>query len=144
MVDGQLADGTPQCLYYPDGHECAGVFKGMAVILEERGYAGVQKLRAQCLKFQCKKGIAMCCCWRILYNEPDFVAVESLLEKACRTCGYRVLFIPKFHCEVNFIEQCWGYSKRIYRQCPVSSLEADLEFNVLASLDAIPIESMRK
>src|ERR1700683_4122488 len=64
MADGQLADGTPQCLYYPDGHECAGVFKGMAVILEERGYAGVQKLRAQCLKFQCKKGIAMCCCWR--------------------------------------------------------------------------------
>jgi hypothetical protein len=144
MADGQLADGTPQCLYYPDGHERAGVFKGMAVILEERGYAGAQKLRAQCPKFRCEKGVALCCCRRILYNEPDFVAVESLLETACKTHGYRVLFIPKFHCEVNFIEQCWGYSKRIYRQCPVSSLEADLEFNVLASLDAIPIESMRK
>jgi hypothetical protein len=31
MVDGEFADGTAQCLYYPDGHECVGYFKGMGV-----------------------------------------------------------------------------------------------------------------
>jgi len=73
----------------------------------------------------------------MLYNEPDFIKVESLLETACKAHGFGVLFIPKFHCELNFIEQCWGYSKRLYQQCPVTSKEADLK-----SLDAIQIEAM--
>ncbi len=38
MRDAQFEDGTPQSLYYPPGHEREGVFKGMAIILEERGY----------------------------------------------------------------------------------------------------------
>jgi len=35
MADGEFADSTTQCLYYPDSHEHAGVFKGMGMILEE-------------------------------------------------------------------------------------------------------------
>jgi hypothetical protein len=35
MGDGKFADGSPQSLYYPEGHKHAGVFKGMGVILEE-------------------------------------------------------------------------------------------------------------
>lgn len=80
----------------------------------------------------------------MLYNESDFVKVELLLEMACKARGFRVLFIPKFHCELNFIELCWGYSKRLYRLSPVSSKEADLESNALASLDAIPLECIRQ
>ncbi len=38
MADTCLHDGMPQCLYFPEGHKRAGVFKGMAVILQERGY----------------------------------------------------------------------------------------------------------
>jgi hypothetical protein len=33
MTNAKFADGTPQCLYWPDGHECTGIFKGMAAIL---------------------------------------------------------------------------------------------------------------
>jgi len=36
MANGQFADGTEQEFYFPEGHERAGVFKGMVVILEER------------------------------------------------------------------------------------------------------------
>jgi transposase len=79
----------------------------------------------------------------MLYDELDFVGVESLLEIACKACGFHANFFPKFHCELNFIEQCWGYSKCIYRQFPVSSKEADLECNVLKALAAILIESIR-
>ena len=51
--------------------------------------------------------------------------------------------MPKFHRELNFIEQCWGYAKRIYRLNPESSREDHLERNALAALNAIPLETMR-
>ncbi|KIK96560.1 hypothetical protein PAXRUDRAFT_825838 [Paxillus rubicundulus Ve08.2h10] len=47
----------------------------------------------------------------MLYNEPDFVNVKSMLELACASEGVHVLFLLKFHCELNFIEQCWGHTK---------------------------------
>ena len=120
MQDGKFADGSPQSLYYPEGHEHVGVFKGMAVILEECGYKDALKLWAQCLKFKCEKGMVGCCCQRLFYNEPNFVVVESLLEIMCKACSFKVLFILKFHCELNFIEQCLGYSKGIYQKYPVT------------------------
>ena len=133
MCDRRYADGSAQSLYYPEGHELAGVFKGMGLILEERGFEGTLKIRAECPKFKCEKGAFQCCCRCMLYNEPNFVGVKSLLEIVCEAHGYQAIFFPKFHCELNFIEQCWGYSKRIYREYPPSSKEVDLEWNVLAS-----------
>jgi len=35
MEPGRFANGDPQLLYFPDGHEKAGWFKGMAQILQE-------------------------------------------------------------------------------------------------------------
>ena len=116
----------------------------MAVILEERGFTDASNLKAQCKDFKCPKDSTCCCCRRILYTQPDFVTVESLLETHCKARGYQILFLPKFHCELNFIEQCWGYAKRLYRQFPASSKEADLESNVLAALDLIPLITMRR
>jgi hypothetical protein len=37
-------NGKPQSLYFPEGHPRAGTFKGMAVILQERGYADALNL----------------------------------------------------------------------------------------------------
>jgi hypothetical protein len=139
-------NGAPQEFYWPEGHESAGKFKGMVQILEERGFEAKKlKLKAQCNKeFKCVPGSTNCCCRRILYNQPDFVHVDSLLETTCKEKGFKVLFLPKFHCELNFIEQCWGYAKRIYRCYPASSKEVDLEANVIKALDSVPLESMQK
>jgi len=115
MGSGYFRDGTPQDFYFPQGHPRAGVFKGMAVILEERGYNFAHQLRAECPKFKCPPDVPNCCCRRILYNEPDFVNVKSLLEEHCEKRGYLVLFLPKYHCELNFLEMVWGKSKREYR-----------------------------
>jgi hypothetical protein len=114
MCDGQFADGTPQPLYFPERHARAGVFKGMVTILEERGFQNVAKIRAECKGFKCLPGATNCCCRRILYNQPDFADVPSVLELTCKALGVLVIFLPKFHFELNFIEQCWGYAKRIY------------------------------
>ncbi|KAI9574061.1 hypothetical protein HD554DRAFT_2166922 [Boletus coccyginus] len=73
MEDGRFNDGTVQPLYFPpdDPHGPEGIFKGMAVILEERKdknpllftHPDYTKLKAQCGKnFNCKKDQINCCC----------------------------------------------------------------------------------
>jgi hypothetical protein len=145
MAPGTFADGSPQSFYFPEGHQSAGCFKGMRVILEERGFGDqIRGLGRECAKFHCPPGRTDCCIRRMLYSQPDFQGVTSLLEEHCRKRGFGVLFLPKFHPELNFIEQCWGRAKRVYRELPASSREADLERNALESLDSIPLQLMRR
>lgn len=147
MGDGRLADGTPQSFYFPPDHPRAGIFKGMAVILEERGFKDAPNLRAECKGFKCdvwNPAYPACCCRRLLYEQPDFTNVKSILEEVCASRGFEVIFLPKFHCECSMIEPCWGHSKRTYRNMPPSSREADLEPNVVTSLDSIPLRTIRR
>jgi len=146
MVDGKFADGTPQAFYFPQGHECAGAFKGMAAILAECGLTEAWDWPTQCLDFKCPPGPghSSCCCHRVLYSQPDFMECETLLETACRAQGFDILYLPKFHCKLNFIEQCWGYAKQKYREFPLSSREADLECNIVEALNSVPLLSMHR
>ena len=75
-------------------------------------------------------------------NQPDFAEQGS--EILGQDFGFEVIFLPKFHCELNFIEQCWGHAKRVYRQYPVSSKEEDLEKNLLTALESVPLSVVRK
>ncbi|KAF8134839.1 hypothetical protein EV363DRAFT_1396310 [Boletus edulis] len=122
MSDEHLSDGTPQSLYFPEGHEKAGWFKGMAQILSERGYGNASRLKTECKDFKCPANTVDCCCRRLLYTQPDFTNVESLLEITCCRRGFDVIFLPKFH-------YCL-------------SSEADLERNVKNLLNAVPVLSM--
>jgi transposase len=87
---------------------------------------------------------ANCCVRRTLWNEPDFSNMRSLIEEHCEKGHIKVVFLPKFHCKLNFIEQCWGMARRIYRLSPRSSWEADLEKNTIAALDAVDLKCMRR
>jgi hypothetical protein len=147
MQDGCFENGEPQSLYFLMDHpneDLRGKFKGMAMILQERGFEDMSNVRAECKGFKCKPGETRCCCRRMLYNQPDFADAESLLETNCAGRGIHVIFLPKFHCELNFIEQCWGRAKGIYRTYPPSSREDDLERNTLQALACIPLTMMRK
>lgn len=64
MANGTFLDGSEQEFYFPEGHEKAGMFKGMVNILAERGFTEAHKLKAQCKsKFsECPPGATACCC----------------------------------------------------------------------------------
>jgi hypothetical protein len=138
MGPGRLLNGEPQ--YFYEGE----VFKGTTKLLLEQGLTEEAKLKGSCKNFKCEKGATKCCQKRVLYNQPDFSDQESALEIACKARGFEVIFLPKFHCELNFIEQCWGHAKRVYCQYPPSSKEDDLERNVLSALESVPVATMWK
>lgn len=48
MTGDQYHDGRPQSFYIPEGHKHEGLFKGMAVILANRGLVAQSKLEAMC------------------------------------------------------------------------------------------------
>ncbi|KAF9508926.1 hypothetical protein BS47DRAFT_1373594 [Hydnum rufescens UP504] len=138
-------NGRQQTLYFLDDHPMhPGKFKGMAQILKERGHLNVNSLRVQCLNFSCWS-IAnnSCCCRNILFCSDDFINILCLLITHCQARGFNVLFLPKFHCKLNFIEQVWGYAKWEYREAPPSSRIEDVEKNSKAALDMVSILSMQ-
>ncbi|GJF00739.1 hypothetical protein PsYK624_170390 [Phanerochaete sordida] len=124
LVGAKLLDGTPQSLYFKPGHPREGIFKGMVQILMERGI-DVSHLKAECPTGFPKRQ-------------------DSLMEQHCENRGFKVIYLPRFHCELNPIEQCWGYAKRVYREYPRSKTYPDLEQNVLRALESIPLEIIRK
>ncbi|KAJ2923502.1 hypothetical protein H1R20_g13591, partial [Candolleomyces eurysporus] len=143
-MHGASFNGESQPLYFPpeDGVGM-GTFKGMERILAERGIE-TKGLKAECKEFKCAPPQQDCCMRQVLYNEPDFQNVESNLEILAKSLGVQVIFLPKYHCELNFIEQCWGYAKRLYRLNPESSREDVLEKNTLEAVDGVPLVSMRR
>ncbi len=117
MWPGQLPSGESQSFYFCDDHPTSpGFFKGMALILEERGLKLQAKKQAECPKFKCTdtSASATCCCHWILFNQPNFLAQKPQLVELVESQGHLVFFYPKFHCELNFIEQCWGAAKYKY------------------------------
>ena len=140
---------TPQEFYFPEDHSTMpGWFKGMELIICECDLWPLQPsskpLLAQCEGFKCEAGRTDCCCCRILFCQPDFTAQKSHLEEFITARGHICDFYPKFHCELNFIEQYWGAVKFRYRSSPkTADLEA-MEHNVLACLDDIPLLQIKR
>src|SRR5262249_3253792 len=114
--------------------------------LGELSETELAKKRAECKGFKCPLFVpgtrTTCCMRRMLFNEPDFASV-SCLESACTPFGVAILFLPKFHPELNPIEMVWGFAKRVYREFPESSSEELLERNTLVALNAVPLSSIR-
>ncbi|KAF8594080.1 hypothetical protein BDV93DRAFT_535125 [Ceratobasidium sp. AG-I] len=144
MEDGCLHDGTRQSFYFSDDHPTnPGWFKGMKNILIERGLPHLAEKNAQCNP-RCDPEATDCCCRRALSCEPDFETRDTIIEELAHSLGSEVIVLPKYHCELNPIEQCWGYAKARYRLFPDSSTQAKLEDNMLKALDSIPEHTFRK
>ena len=72
-----------------------------------------------------------CCHLRILEAQPDFLQEKSMLENIITAAGHEVIFYPKFHCELNYIEYYWCAVKRYTRaNCQYSFTELERTYVV--------------
>jgi hypothetical protein len=122
----------------------SGWFKGMEVIIREWGLWPEGGLAAQCPEFHCPRGRTDCCCRRVLFSQPDFTAQKSQLQELIELRGHVCDFYPKYHCELNFIEQYWGAAKFRYRASPRPTTAAAMEELVKDSLDEVPLLQIRR
>ncbi|CCI10553.1 unnamed protein product [Albugo candida] len=117
-----------------------GQAKRLKVVLEERGLweAG---LRARCKL--CPVDGATCCARKIMANQSDFKAQVGMIEERIVAAGHQVIFYPKFHCELNCIENFWAAAKRYARKHCVYTWKY-LPVTVPAALASVPLDEIRR
>jgi transposase len=85
-----------------------------------------------------------CCGRRRLSLHEDFQNTKCWLEAVMddyEDC--ELIFLPKFHCELNFIERVWGYCKASLRLFCTFRFE-DLQRMLPETLDSIPLHFFRR
>ena len=79
----------------------------------------------------------------MLATQPDFQQQTSQLKERLEVHGVEVDFFPKYHCELNYIEHLWAYSKHEVRQtCDYS--HKSLMDKVPKSLRGCPLATIRR
>ena len=117
----------------------------MQQILQEHGLWPEAGLPAECPGFKCLPDRTQnnCCCCSILFNQPDFVSQKSQLQELIESHGHLCDFYPKYHCELNFIEQYWGAAKHRFCTAGRSATIEEMKGKVLTCLDDIPLDQIR-
>ena len=81
-------------------------------ILRERKKWSVSGLKKLC--FYCRTNTQLdpvytlenFCATYVSSQEPDFLAQKEELTEMVESVEFKIIFYPKFHCELNFIELC--------------------------------------
>ena len=120
--------------------------KGIRTILQERGLWPATKFNLDCqdcLKKQPPQGTVSCCARRLLSSQPDFSNSKNWLQETAEKRNHSIIFFPKYHCELNFIEMVWGYVKsKLRRSCTFDF--NDLQHALPNALDNVPIQFVRR
>ena len=90
------------------------------------------------------QGVPCCVVWALSQCE-DFLAQKNAVEECVQQGGHEVIFLPKFHPELNFIERFWGHAKRWLRSHCLYTMEG-LWNNLgkVCSADITPVSLLRK
>ncbi len=110
------------------GQEAAGTPKGLKRVLIERGL-----WRPDLKRHSVRK---------LLAAQSDFVEQRSLVEEEFEANG-NYLFLPKFHCEFNFLELYWGalkYNCREHCDCSFAKLLP----TIYKAMDILLLTSIRR
>ncbi|KAL1689946.1 hypothetical protein GGG16DRAFT_35084, partial [Schizophyllum commune] len=94
-----------QSMIFPASHtEHPNQPKGIKVVLQERGLWRSGLLLKCNAKEKCDVAATDCCAKRIMESQPDFKEQRSLVQEIIEAAGHLCVFLPKYHCELNFIE----------------------------------------
>lgn len=85
-----------------------------------------------------------CCARYRLSQEPDFLGQREWLREVVEDAGHKIIYYPKFHCELNYIEMAWAYLKSyLRRNCAYTF--SDLEEKIDGHLhEIVPIAFIRR
>jgi len=149
LRDGFIHEkGIPQSMRFPADYydrNLAGKQKGIKRVLQERGLWPERGLVLKCPVTHNRPGCDSrggCCARRVLGAEKDFRDQKGRLQEEVEKLGHRVLFYPKFHCELNFIERYWCQAKWFARENCGYDFEA-LKATVPKALASVTASSIR-
>jgi hypothetical protein len=129
-------------MVYPHNHpDHPDMPKGVKAVLMECGL-WQQQLRGRCER-ACKPDANVCCNKCILERQPDFCEQKSLVQETIEAAGHLCLFLPKFHCELNFIEFFWGMVKKYLRDNCDYTFDT-LKENLPKALRSVHIHTIRR
>ena len=116
-------DGKPQRMVFN-----IGVPKGLIQVLKERNrYHPKMKLEDM------RKEIS---------SHQDFLNKKTKLERFLNDRQHCCIMLPKFHCELNPLERCWGQSKR-YTRAYTNYTIPNLRKNIPLALDTVTLENIK-
>lgn len=126
------SQNRPQSMVFPEEHpdipsRLWGKPKGIEQVLRERGLWRTRRSDGLLFCLQCPttdgrpscKEVDVeggCCARAVMAAEQDFREQKGRLEEELNKLGYEVIFYPKFHCELNFIERYWCACKHYTRE----------------------------
>ena len=76
-------------------------------------------------------------------EQPDFSGQKEWLAEVVQSSGHDILFLPKFHCELNPIERVWAHVKNDLRKNCEYSLKS-LRVRLPDALNSVPVEAIRR
>lgn len=132
---------SQKMIYPPDHPSFPDMPKGIKAVLTERGLCD-KDLRGKCAN-KCDVGSIACCLKRILELQPDFREQTSLVQEVIEAAGHMCIFLPKFHCELNFIEFFWGAVKKYLRDHCDYTFDT-LKENMPKALSSVRLDTIRK
>lgn len=146
--------GRPQSMNFPGDYEVEnlrGLPKGIKQVLLERGLWSDVKEDGSRFVYRCpikdQKSTCSpkggCCAVSTLALEPDFQSQKGSLQEEIEALGHRVIFYPKFHCELNFIERVWCAAKHFARVNCTYNFN-DLRKTVPKAMASVPPESIQR
>ena len=86
-------------------------------------------------------GTTGCCARRVLSQQQDFREQKGQLQEEVEAANHLIIFYPKFHCELNFIERFWCVAKWYARENCAYSFEG-LRQIVPAALESVSTASI--
>ena len=130
-----------QPMILPADHPTApGKPKGVKLVPQECGLWRTG-LWLECQKpKQCSTD---CCAKTILAKQPNFLAQKSSVQEVIEDAGHLCIFLPKFQCELNFIEFFWGAVKRyLCKHCDYTF--EGLKANLPKALASVQLSTIQK
>ena len=130
-------------MVFPQDHSTnPGQPKGVKEVLRGWGlwWNGLLLL---CQNSKCSVEATSCCATHIMSLQPDFQAQWSLVQETIEATGHLCIFLPKFHCELNFIKFFLGAVKKYLREhCDYSY--SGLQENIPKALESVELSTICK